>query len=60
VSVSRGAHDGQIFTNDSEELPTALGHDVSRQSAYAPEINGEQTIAPLIECGLCRPKFQYS
>ncbi|MGA7924520.1 MAG: hypothetical protein WCA20_00830 [Candidatus Sulfotelmatobacter sp.] len=29
VSVSRGAHDAQIFTNDREKLPTALGHDVS-------------------------------
>lgn len=46
VSVSRGAHDAQIFTNDREKLPTALGHNVSRQSAVAPEINAEQTIAP--------------
>jgi len=45
VSVSRGAHDAHIFTNDRENLPTALGHDVSRQSAHAPEINAEQTIA---------------
>jgi ATP-dependent exoDNAse (exonuclease V) alpha subunit len=28
VSVSRGAHDAQIFTNDREKLPQALGHDV--------------------------------
>jgi len=30
VSVSRGAHDAQLFTNDREKLPTALGHEVSR------------------------------
>ena len=46
VSVSRGAHDAQIFTNDRENLPRALGHDVSRQSAHAPESNAKQTIAP--------------
>ena len=55
VSVSRGAHDAQIFTSDREKLPTAFGHDVSRQSAHVPEINAEQTIAPLIEGG--RPSF---
>jgi ATP-dependent exoDNAse (exonuclease V) alpha subunit len=43
VSVSRGQWDAQIFTNDREKLPQALGHDVSHQSAYKPE----QTIAPL-------------
>jgi ATP-dependent exoDNAse (exonuclease V) alpha subunit len=37
VSVSRGAHDAQIFTNDREKLPQALGHDVSHQSAHIPE-----------------------
>lgn len=31
VSVSRGAHDAQIFTNDREKLPDALGHEVSRR-----------------------------
>ncbi|MGA8159872.1 MAG: hypothetical protein WCB76_03640, partial [Acidobacteriaceae bacterium] len=36
-SVSRGAHDAQIFTNDRERLPQALGHDVSHQSAHTPE-----------------------
>jgi ATP-dependent exoDNAse (exonuclease V) alpha subunit len=46
VSVSRGAFDAQLFTNDREKLPTALGHDISRQSAYMPEINSEQTITP--------------
>ena len=43
VSVSRGQWDAQIFTNDREKLPQALGHDVSHQSALKPE----QAIAPL-------------
>jgi ATP-dependent exoDNAse (exonuclease V) alpha subunit len=46
VSVSRGAHDAQIFTNDREKLPTAIGHDVSKQSAQAPQIGADQTVAP--------------
>jgi ATP-dependent exoDNAse (exonuclease V) alpha subunit len=46
VSVSRGAHDAQLFTNDREKLPAALGHDVSQQSAHGPEIKPNQTIAP--------------
>jgi ATP-dependent exoDNAse (exonuclease V) alpha subunit len=46
VSVSRGAHDAQLFTNDREKLPTALGHDISKQCAEVPQINAEQTIAP--------------
>jgi conjugative relaxase-like TrwC/TraI family protein len=46
VSVSRGAHDAQLFTNDREKLPAALGHNVSQQSAHAPEIKPNQTIAP--------------
>jgi hypothetical protein len=37
MSVSRGAHDAQIFTNDRERLPQALGHDVSHQSAHIPD-----------------------
>ena len=45
VSVSRGAHDAQLFTNDRDKLPTALGHDISKQSAQVPQINQEQTIA---------------
>jgi len=32
VSVSRGAFDAQLFTNDREKLPTALGHDFSRRA----------------------------
>jgi conjugative relaxase-like TrwC/TraI family protein len=46
VSISRGAHDAQLFTNDREKLPTALGHDVSKQTANSPQIGTEQTIAP--------------
>jgi len=43
VSVSRGQWDAQIFTNDREKLPQALGRDFSHQSAYKPE----HAIAPL-------------
>jgi ATP-dependent exoDNAse (exonuclease V) alpha subunit len=46
VSVSRGAHDAQIFTNDREKLPTALGHEFSKQTANSPQISTQQTIAP--------------
>ncbi|MGA3371028.1 MAG: hypothetical protein ABSC48_04625 [Terracidiphilus sp.] len=42
VSVSRGAYDAQIFTNDREKLEAALGHDVSHSSAHAPEMKPEQ------------------
>src|ERR1019366_3898602 len=42
VSVSRGAHDAQIFTNDREKLSQALGHDVSHSSAHAPEMKPDQ------------------
>lgn len=38
VSVSRGAHDAQIFTSDLEKLPEALSRDVSHQSAHVPEV----------------------
>ncbi len=37
VSISRGQWDAQIFTDNLEKLPQALGHDVSHQSAYKPE-----------------------
>src|SRR5271168_2740005 len=37
VSVSRGQWDVQIFTNNREKLPQALGHDVSHQSAHKPD-----------------------
>jgi hypothetical protein len=46
VSVSRGAHDAQFFTNDREKLPAALGHEVSRESAHVPAHKPEQSIAP--------------
>lgn len=37
VSVSRGAHDAQIFTSDREKLPERLSRDVSHRSAHVPE-----------------------
>jgi ATP-dependent exoDNAse (exonuclease V) alpha subunit len=46
VSVSRGQWDAQIFTNDREKLPEALGHDVSRESAHMPAMKPEQFISP--------------
>jgi hypothetical protein len=48
VSVSRGAFDAQLFTNDREKLPAALGHDLSKHSAHLPGTDSAQTIAPLI------------
>jgi ATP-dependent exoDNAse (exonuclease V) alpha subunit len=51
VFVSRGAHDAQLFTNDREKLPAALGHEVSRESAHVPEHKPEQSIAPQQEIG---------
>jgi hypothetical protein len=42
-------------TNDREKLGPAVGHDVSHQSAHAPEVKQEprkdQTIAPQRENG---------
>ena len=55
VSVSRGAHDAQLFTNDREKLPAALGHEVSRESAHVPEHKPEQTITPQQEIG---PRYE--
>jgi len=46
VSVSRGAHDAQLFTNDRNKLPTVLGHDVSKQTANSLQVSTEQTITP--------------
>jgi ATP-dependent exoDNAse (exonuclease V) alpha subunit len=46
VAISRGAHDAQLFTNDREKLPQALGHDISHQSAHVPEIAPQQSIQP--------------
>src|SRR5215472_7238244 len=44
VSISRGAHDAQLFTNDREKLSTVLAHDISKQTANSPQISTEQTI----------------
>jgi ATP-dependent exoDNAse (exonuclease V) alpha subunit len=44
VAVSRGAHDAQLFTNDREKLSSALGHDVSHQSAHATEITTSKSL----------------
>jgi ATP-dependent exoDNAse (exonuclease V) alpha subunit len=46
VSVSRGAFDAQLFTNDREKLPATLDREISRHSAHVPEINSEHTIPP--------------
>ena len=46
VAVSRGAEDAQLYTNDREKLPNALGHDVSHESAHVPTLKPEQRIAP--------------
>jgi conjugative relaxase-like TrwC/TraI family protein len=46
VAVSRGAEDAQLYTNDREKLPEALGHDVSHESAHTPAMKPEQAIAP--------------
>jgi len=46
VAVSRGAYDAQLYTNDREKLPEALGHDVSRQSALMLAMKPEQAITP--------------
>ena len=51
VSVSRGAHDAQIFTNDREKLPVALGHEVSQQSAHAPQKTVEKNVTPQQDVG---------
>jgi ATP-dependent exoDNAse (exonuclease V) alpha subunit len=45
VAISRGAHDAQLFTNDREKLPIALGHDVSHQSAHTPQVHLENGLA---------------
>ena len=45
VSVSRGALDARIFTNDRERLPIALGHDISKQTAQGPQNGTDQRIA---------------
>ncbi|MBS1822396.1 MAG: relaxase domain-containing protein [Acidobacteria bacterium] len=59
VAVWRGAEDAQLYTNDRQKLPEALGHDVSHESAHTPAIKSEQAIkppqqeiAPVIEHGI--------
>jgi hypothetical protein len=51
VAVSRGANDAQIFTNDREKLPIALGHEVSQQSAHAPQVGLEKGVMPQQDVG---------
>jgi len=46
VAVSRGEFDAQLFTNDREKLSSALGHDVSHQSAHVQAITPAQSIQP--------------
>jgi hypothetical protein len=46
ISVSRGVHDAQIFTNDRKKLPAALGREISKQTAQVSQINAQPTIAP--------------
>jgi len=46
VAVSRGAHDAQLFTDDREKLPAALGHEVFRESAHTPQHRQEPSIQP--------------
>ena len=45
VSVSRGAHDAQLFTNDREKLSTVLGHDISKETANSPQISTQQDVS---------------
>jgi len=61
VAVSRGAYDAQFFTNDREKLGAALGHDVSHQSAHAPEVKQgprEDQTTPQREIGPQQEKGQ--
>ena len=51
-SVSRGAYDAQIFTNDRRKLGAALGHDVSHCSTHAPEMKPEQQQEQSFDIGL--------
>ena len=55
VAISRGAHDAQLFTNDREKLPIALGHDVSHQSAHVPEIASTKAVQKEI-----KPQHEHS
>lgn len=58
AAVSRGEEDAQLYTNDRQKLPEALGHDVSHESAHVGTMKPEhsikppqQEIAPVIENG---------
>ena len=53
VAVSRGQWDAQLFTDDREKLPAALGHEVSQPSAHTPQqsITPQQEIGPRHEHG---------
>jgi ATP-dependent exoDNAse (exonuclease V) alpha subunit len=51
IAVSRGAEDVQLYTNDREKMPEALGHNVSHESAHMPTMKPEQSIAPQQEIG---------
>ncbi len=53
VSISHGQWDAQIFTDNLEKLPQALGNDVSQQSA----LNPEQAIA-LPQPKIATPRFK--
>jgi hypothetical protein len=56
VAVSRGANDAQLYTNDRQKLPEALGHDVSHESAHTPAINLEQSPAIKPEQSITPPQ----
>jgi hypothetical protein len=46
VSITRGAHDAQLFTNDREKVPKVLEHDVSHESVHTLQHKQEQSIQP--------------
>ena len=46
VAVWCGAEGAQLYTNDHEKLPEALGHDVSHESADVPAMKPERAITP--------------
>lgn len=58
VALSRGSQDAQLFTDDREKLPTALSHDISKQTAQVLEVNTEQTVAPQQEISRSRQQEQ--
>jgi ATP-dependent exoDNAse (exonuclease V) alpha subunit len=58
VSVSRGALDARVFTNDRERLPIALVHDISKKTAHGPQNNTDQTITTPQEISKAPPQQQ--